>query len=1023
MSLSTTSIKRPVLAIVFSLVIILFGAVGFSFLGVREYPAVDPPIITVTTTYSGANSDVIQSQITEPLEQQLNGIDGIREISSTSREQVSIIKVEFNIDVDLEAAANDVRDRVSRAQKLLPKDVDNPIVEKSDASSDPIIFMNIQSGTRSILEVNELVENVIKERLQTISGVAAVRIFGEKKYAMRLWLDPAKMAAFKVTPIDVQNAINRENLELPSGRIEGDNTELTIRTDGLLKSEHEFNNMIIKEEGSVLVKFQDIGRAELGSENERTMLKRNGLPAIGVSVIPQPGANAVAIADEFYKRYEQIKKEMPEDVLVEIGYDFTTFVRRAISEVEETLIIAFILVVLIIFLFLRDWRSTIIPVVAIPVSIISGFFIMYVSGFSINILTLVAIVLGIGLVCDDAIVVLENIYSKIEGGMNPFDAANKGANEIYFAVISTTITLAAVFLPVMFLEGLTGRLFREFGVVLAGIILVSAFVALTLSPMMSAYLLKKNTKPNKFYLLTEPFFVKLTQAYSNSLNKFLNNKWWSFVILIFTFGLTAVLYKNIPSELAPLEDRSNIRLSALAPEGVTFDYMENFMTQLNQYTMDSIPEVIAPITILAPSFGSPGAVNNGIQNLYLVEPDKRNKTQQEIYNKLSAEVGSFTGARISIIQPPTIGSRFGGLPVQYVIQASTFDSLKKILPKFLEEARKSPSLLFVDADVKFNKPEIRINIDREKAAQMGVSISDIAQTLQIAYSGQRLAYFVMKGKQYQVISQVNRENRDAPIDLKSLYVKNKQGELIQLDNLVNLVEETNPTALYRFNRFVSATVSGGLKPGFTIGDAVNDLNDVKEKVLNENYSTSLAGQSRDFADSSSSLLFAFAFALILIYLVLAAQFESFVDPFIILFTVPMALAGALITLWYFNQTLNIFSQIGIIMLIGLITKNAILIVEFANQKKEEGMIKLEAVKEASVQRLRPILMTSLATILGVLPIALSLGTASGSRQSLGVAVIGGLVFSGFLTLYIIPAIYVYFSKSKIRKINLKELEN
>lgn len=1021
MSLSDISINRPVLAIVFSLIILLFGAVGFNFLGIREYPAVDPPVINVTSSYPGANADVIQSQITEPLEQQINGIDGIREISSVSREQVSSIRVEFNLGTDLEAAANDVRDRVSRALRLLPRDVDNPVVEKSDANSDPIIFMNVQSDTRSILEVNELVNDIIKERLQTIPGVSFVRIFGEKRYAMRLWLEPAKMAALGITPVDIQNALNRENIELPSGRLEGDNTELTIRTSGLLSNVEEFNNMLIKEQEGILVRLKDIGYAELGAENERVIAKRNGLPAIGVSVTAQPNANAVAIADEFYKRYRQFRKEMPADIKVEIGYDFTTFVRKSIKEVEETLFIAFGLVVLIIFLFLRDWRSTIIPVVAIPISIVSGFFIMYLAGFSINILTLIAIVLAIGLVCDDAIVVLENIYEKIERGMKPLEAAHRGSNEIYFAVISTTITLAAVFLPVIFLQGLTGRLFREFGIVLAGTILVSAFVALTLSPMMSAYLLKHKEKPNWFYRVTEPFFVYLTKSYESSLISFMRIRWMAFGIILGLIGLTFLLLKNIPSELAPLEDRSNVRISATAAEGTSFEFMERNIDQLTAFVLDSIPEVFAPISVVAPGFGVAGAANTGFVNVYLVEPDQRTRSTRQVYDMISRNISNFTDARVSANMPPTIGSRFSGLPLQYVLLAPSFDSLKAILPKFLEEARKAQSLQFVDSDIKFNKPEIRLSIDRDKASQSGVSVNDIARSLQLALSGQRLAYFIRNGKQYQIIGQVLRQNRDDPLDLKTLYIRNSKGQLVQLDNFIKLEEETNPTSLYRFNRFVSATISAGLKSGYTLGDGLKEMDAIRDKFLPEGFSTALTGQARDFTDSSSSLLYAFAFALILIYLVLAAQFESFIDPFIILSTVPMAVTGALISLWYFDQSLNVFSQIGIIMLIGLITKNGILIVEFANQQKERGLAKIDAVIEASVRRLRPILMTSLATVLGALPIALSLGTASGSRQSMGIVVVGGLIFSGFLTLYVIPAIYSYFSSDKTKE--LEEIED
>lgn len=1010
MSLSTTSINRPVLAIVFSLVIVVFGIVGYSYLGVREYPAVDPPVITVTTNYSGANADVIESQITEPLEQSLNGIDGITQLNSTSKEQSSVIRVEFDLSVDLEAAANDVRDRVSRAIRQLPKDVDNPVVEKSDANGEALVFMTVSSETRNILEISDIASNLIKEKVQTIPGVSNVRVFGEKKYAMRLWLDPVKMAASGVTAVDVQNALNKENSELPSGRIEGDNTELSVRTSGLLENENDFNNLLIKSDEKGFVRLGDIGYAELGAENPRNGLKRFLTPMVGVSIQPQPGANAIKITDEFYKRLASLRKEIPKDIQLNIGYDFTTFVKKAISEVEETLFIAFGLVVLIIFIFLRDWRSTLIPVIAIPVSIISAFFIMYVAGFSINVLTLMAIVLAIGLVCDDAIVVLENIYSKIEEGKSPLKAAKEGANEIYFAVISTTIALAAVFLPVVFLSGLSGRLFREFGIVIAGSVIVSAFVALTLSPMMSAKLLKRNNKKNWLYNATEPFFVSLTEGYKSSLERFMKFKWVSWLIVGVSFLLIALFLKIIQKELAPLEDRSNIRIATTAPEGASFEYMEHQMDKLSQYVKDSIPEVTTTISITAPGFSGIGAVNTGTQNIYIKEPKERSRTQQEIYDKISKDLKSFSGIRASAVQPPTIGSRFSGPPLQFVILAPHFDSLKNVVPKFLEEARKSPVLSFIDADLKFNKPELKVKINREKASLLGVSVENVARTLQLSLSGQRFGYFLKNGKQYQIIGQVDRGNRNEPQDITNLFVKNNLGQMIQLENLVSFEEEANPTSRFRFNRYPSATIQGSVNKGYTMGDGIEVLEEIKKKVLSDNFSTALAGQAKDFKDSSSSLLFAFIFALLLIYLVLAAQFESFIDPIIILVTVPLAMAGAMLTLWYFNMSLNIFSQIGIIMLIGLVTKNGILIVEFANHQKINGINIEEAVKISAVSRLRPILMTSLATILGVLPIALSLGAGGGSRQSLGIAVVGGLIFSGFLTLYIIPGIYAYLSR-------------
>jgi multidrug efflux pump len=1013
MSLSSISIKKPVLAIVFSLLLLIFGTVGFLFLGVREYPAMDPPIVTVTTTYVGATADIIESQVTEPLEQAVNGIPGIRELSSSSKEQVSQIRVEFNLNVDLETAANDVRDRVSRAIRNLPRDIENPVVEKADANSDAIVFMTVSSETKSAMEITEVANNIIKEKLQTIEGVSFVRIFGEKKMAMRLWLDPHKMHAHQVTPADIQQALNKENIELPTGRIEGYSSELTVRTSGLLKTPNDFNHLLIKHEQGNSVFLSEIGYAEYAPENLRTAAKRAGKPMVGVAIIAQTGANAIEIVDEFYKRLEIIKTEIPKDIKLDIGYDFTTFVRKAIGEVEETLYIAFALVVLIIFAFLRDWRSTLIPVLAIPVSIIASFFIMYVSGFSINLLTLMAVVLAIGLVCDDAIVVLENIYSKIEDGMEPEEAALKGSEEIYFAIISTTVTLAAVFLPVIFLQGLTGRLFKEFGITIAGAILISAFVALTLSPMLSAKLLKKSKQKSKLYSLTEPFFQYLNQAYENSLERFLQKRWSTWFWVILSLVLIVIFIKILPGELAPIEDRSNIRVNATAPEGVSYEYMEQSMDMLSKFIIDSVPEITTPITIVAPGFGGQVAVNNGFQNLYFSEPFQRKRSQQQIYDQLTLQLKELPTIKVSVSQPPTIGSRFSGPPIQFIILSPSFDSLKTILPKFLEEARKRPELAFVDSDLKFTKPELQISINRDKAAQLGVSTDEIAKTLQLALSGQRYGYFFKNGKQYQIIGQLSRNYRDTPQDIAQIHVRNKNGLLIPLESVIAFEEKVNPTSRFRFNRYVSATVQAGTTPGYILSDGIKALNEVKNQVLNNQYQVALGGQARDFSDSSNSLYFAFMLALLLIYLILAAQFESFIDPLIILFTVPLALSGALLSLWYFNQTLNVFSQIGIIMLIGLVTKNGILIVEFANQKKLIGLSSKQAVIAAATDRLRPILMTTLSTILGILPIALSLGNgAAGSRVSMGIAVVGGLVFSGALTLFIIPGVYTWMSKSK-----------
>ncbi|MFA6261654.1 MAG: efflux RND transporter permease subunit [Bacteroidia bacterium] len=1016
MSLSSTSINRPVLATVMSIIIVLFGAIAFGFLGVREYPSIDPPVITVRTSYTGANPEIIESQITEPLEKAINGIAGIRSISSASNMGSSIITVEFDLNENLEAAANDVRDKVSQAVRQLPQDIDAPpVVTKADANSDAIITLTVQSKTRTHLGVNDYAENVLMEKLQTIPGVSTIQIWGQKRYAMRLWLEPQKLAAFRLTPLDVKQAIDRENVELPGGKIEGNSTELSVKTAGRLTTEDEFNNLIIVSESDRTVRLRDIGHARLGAENEQTVLKESRVPMIGLALVPQPGANYIEIADEFYKRYEQIKKEVPDDIKLDIALDNTRFIRKSITEVEETLLISFLLVVLIIFLFFRDWLIAFRPLIDIPVSLIGAFFIMYIFGFSVNILTLLAIVLATGLVVDDGIVVTENIFKKIEAGMSPKEAAIKGSNEIYFAVISTSITLAVVFLPIVFLEGFVGRLFREFGIVVAGAVIISAFVSLSLTPMLNVKMNRKNHRHSKFYDATEPFFIRLNEGYRRLLDKFMQRRWLSWVILFGSFGLIAWIGSNLQQELAPMEDRSVMRISSTAPEGASYEYMEHYMDKVAQIIIDSVPEKRILLSVTAPGFTGSGAVNTGFNRIFLTEPGERKRSQQQIAQKIQQQVSTLTDARSFVIQDQTISGSGGsraGLPVQFIVQNQDFNKLQEFLPRFMEEAAKDPTFQGVDMNLKFNRPELVVDINRERARTLGVSVQQVAQTLQMALSGIRYGYFSMLGRQYQIIGQVDREDRDETLDLTSMYVRNNKGELIQLDNLLEVKEQSSPPQLYHYNRYKSATISAGLAPGRTIGDGIQAMQEIRARVLDDTFTTDLSGPSRDFAESSSNILFAFLFALVLIYLVLAAQFESFIDPIIIMFTVPMALAGALISLWYFNQTMNIFSQIGIIVLLGLVTKNGILIVEFANQKREQGLSKMMAVKEAAVSRLRPIMMTSLATMLGALPIALALGDAATSRISLGIVIIGGLLFSGILTLFVIPAVYSFLSRAR-----------
>lgn len=1012
MNFSELSIKRPVLATVMVLIIIIFGIIGYTSLAVREYPSVDNPIITVQVSYPGANAEVIENQITEPLEQNINGIPGIRSLVSRSSQGSSRITVEFELSVDMETAANDVRDKVSIAQRYLPRDADPPTVSKADADSDPIMQITIQSPTRSLLELSEIADLTVKERLQTISNVSAVDIWGEYRYAMRLWLDPIQMAAYNITPMDVKNALDRENVELPAGSIEGDYISQSIRTMGLMQTPEEFNNLILIEDNFRIVRFRDVGYAELDAADRQNILRRNGVPMVSCVIIPQPGANHIEIADEVRNRMEQMKKDLPEDVILDVAFDNTKFIRASIAEVQSTVIIAFILVVFIIFVFLRNWRVTLIPAVVIPISLIGIFFVMYLAGFSINVLSMLAVVLAVGLVVDDAIVVTENIFQKVEAGMNPKEAAINGSKEIFFAVISTTITLVAIFFPIVFLEGMTGRLFREFSIVISGAVIISSFVALSFVPMLASKLLKKKEKHNPFYDKTEVFFTGMNRFYDRMLRAFTQRKWLVLPILILSTLLIVLFWNIVPSEMAPLEDRSQIMIRSTAPEGATFEFVRDYTDRIATLADSIVPERESNIVF----------TRNGFSMIRLILPDmqERERSQMEIAAELSAAVRNENAARAFVQQQSTFGGRRAGMPIQYVLQAPNIEKLQAFIPPFLEKVNASPYFQMADVDLKFTKPETRILIDRDKAALLGVSTRDIGQTLQYALSGQRMGYFYMNGKQYQILGEINRQQRNTPVDLKTIYIKNNMGQMIQMDNLVKLEESVAPPQLYRYNRFNSATISAGLAPGYSLGDGLEEMDRIAAEVLDDSFRTALEGESRNFRESSSSLLFAFGLAILLIFLVMAAQFESFKDPFVIMFSVPMALFGALLFMWLSGVTMNIYSQIGIIMLIGLVAKNGILIVEFANQRQQAGLSKYNAIIEASVLRLRPILMTSISTMLGLLPLMFATGEGANGRIAMGTAVIGGLLISTLLTLFVVPVMYIYLSTD--REANNKKMK-
>ncbi|MEH6679343.1 MAG: efflux RND transporter permease subunit [Sediminicola sp.] len=1015
MTLSDISIKRPVLATVFAIVIVLLGVVGYLSLGVREYPSIDPPIVTVRTNYPGANAEIIESQITEPLEEQINSIDGVNILSSNSTDGRSTITVEFLPEMDLNNAANDVRDKVSAAINNLPPDAEPPVVNKADANAETILSITVQSKKRALLDLSLIGNNIFKERLQTIPGVSSIRIWGEKKYAMRLELDPTKMKELNVTPIDLKNALAQQNIELPSGKVEGAETELTVRTIGRLYTVEEFDNLIITRYGNTLVRLKDIGKARLGAEVEKTLLRGNGvIPMVGIALQPQPGSNYIDIVDEAFRRLEIMKRELPPDIQLDVALDRTITIRKAVNEVKSTILLAFVLVLMVIFFFLRDWRTTLIPIILIPIALIGSFAVLFAAGFSINILSLLGLVLATGLVVDDAIVVMENIYTKIEEGMHPMKAAFEGSREVFFAVIATSITLVCVFLPIFFIPGLTGQLFREFAMVVVGAIVISTFVTLSLTPMMSSRMLRKSGKENALMRAFGSVVTKSTEKYTSSLVWFMDKRWIAFPIFFFMVAVIFLVGSQLKSELAPKEDKSQLRIVSTAPEGTSYEAMDEYQERLMR-VMDTIPEKTFLLGVTSPTFRASTSANSSFVRISLKQPGEREKSQDQLAHEITERLKAFTFAQSFVVQEETISGGSGGgggLPLQFVVQAPDLDRLKAVLPAFMDSVQASPVFEVSQVDLKFSKPEVTVTINRNKALLMGVSVSDIAQTLQTFLSEERLGYFIRDGKQYYVLAEAIREKKNEPLDLKSLAVRNQGGQMVTLDNLVDIAYNSRPPSLLRYNRYTSATIEANPAQGYTLGDGIDEMRRIAESLLDETFSTELAGSAADFAESSSSTTLIFIFALVLVYLTLAAQFESFRDPLTVMLTVPLALAGALVTLWAFGQTINIFSQIGMIVLVGIVTKNGILIVEFANQKRDAGMTLAEAATEAASQRFRPILMTSLSTVLGALPIALALGDSSTSRIPMGLTIIGGLILSLVLTLYVIPSLYTYIASKE-----------
>lgn len=1013
MKISNISIKRPVLASVMSLAILLFGIISFLLLPVREYPDVDPPVISVVTLYRGASPNVIETEITNILEEQFATLEGVKTLTSSSREEGSVITIEFELGRDVDEAANDVRDRVSRIRGTLPQEIEDPVISKVDANAQPIFWIALTSKQHSTLELSDIADRVLKERIQRLPGVGSVFIGGERRYAMRIWLDPLRMAAHGLSAQDIEMAVRNENAEIPGGRVEGEQREFAVRTRGELAKPEEFGAIIISQKDNNVVRLRDVAEVTVGAEDDRSAARYNGDPTVGLGIIKQSKASTIDVAAEIRNALPELQKQIPNGMRLDIAYDSSTFIEESISEVQETLIIAVILVILVVLAFLKSFRATIIPTVAIPISILGAFAVVYFSGFTINILTLLALVLAIGLVVDDAIVVLENIYRHMEMGKSRWQAAIDGSKEIGFAVIATTISLVAVFVPLAFLTGTVGRLFNEFGVTVAVAVLISGFVALTLAPMLSSKILKPlhHTGNNWASRSFDAFFDWLNRVYEKILRGALHRRIITVVCAVILLVVGVFLFRMVPGELVPTEDRGVGFGIVIAPEGATLDYTDKYVRQIEGILL-ARPELRGLFTATGLGFGGPGSVTNSFMFLNLKPRDEREKSQQEIIQELFPQLMGIPGVLAFVINPPSLGADFSSNPVEYVLEAETYEELAQATGMLMGEASKLGYFINMDSDLRLNKPQLDINIDRERASGLGVSVSDIGSTLETLLGGRTVTNFKRGTKQYDVILQMKPEARSNPETIQNLYIRSSRG-LVQLANVVKINKTVAPKELNHYNRLRSAKFSAGLAPGVTLGKALDDLDAIVEQKLPAGIKREYAGQSLEYKSSSSSLYFMFLLAIIFIYLVLAAQFESFVHPLTILLSVPLAVFGALLTLFIFGETLNIYSQIGLIMLVGLVTKNAILIVEFANQLRESGKALTEAVTEAAILRLRPILMTSFSTIFGILPIAIGLGAGGEARRPLGLAVVGGLLFSTFLTLVVVPVVYTLLAPKNI----------
>ncbi len=1008
MFLSDTSVKRPVLASMLSLAIVLFGAIGYTRLSVREYPDIDPPIISVTTILPGANPSVVESAVTDILEEQLSTVEGLRTLTSTSSEQASNITLEFNLGRSVESAAQDVRDKVSRVRGQLPREVLEPVIAKQEADAQPFYWLALGGENYSLLELSDIGDRVVKQRLQTIPGVGSSFIAGERRYSMRIWLSPKELAARNLTVQDVENAVRSRNVEIPAGRIESQNREFTVRSLGELKTPQEFGDLVVANQGGQLVRLRDLSRVELGPRDERSMLRFNGTSAVAVGIVRQSKANMVDVADSIRAALPQIEQALPRGVTLRTAFDQSVYVKRSISETIDTLFLAFVLVVIVIFLFLRNMRATIVPSLAIPVSIVGAFGAMFVLGYSVNTFTLLALILAIGLVVDDAIIVLENAYRHQEElGESPEVAAMHGTSEIGFAVIATTISLVAVFAPLAFLTGTTGRLFNEFGVALAGSVVISGFVALTLTPMLCAKLVRVPKSHGVVYKALERGLDWMATTYAATLGWAVRRQWVIIGGAVASLALAYVTFHALKSEFIPAEDRGFFMAATTGPQGATLEYTDTYQRQV-EAVLAKVPEINSYFSII----GMSGDVSGGFVFVNMKDWRDRTRTTQQVIGGVMPQLFAIPGVQAYAFAPSPIGG-FGS-PVQFVVEHPDFDSLTAVLPVFLARASQIRGMVNVQANLKVNKPELTVHYDRDRAEDLGVSVSDVGSTLETMLGGRRVSTFTRDNKLYDVMVQMDPADRATPSDMSTLYVRGRGGQLVNLAAVTTVDEGVGAQRLFHYNRVPSFTITANLMPGFTLGEALDSLNAVAAATLPRGASTALSGESREFAESGSALYVAFLLALLVVYMVLAAQFESLIHPFTVLMAVPLAVTGALVALFLTGSTLNLYSQIGMILLIGLASKNSILLVEYANQLRDRGLGLTEATLEAGRVRLRPILMTAFATIFGALPIALGLSAGSESRQPLGYVIVGGMFVSTFLTLYLVPVVYVLFEKLRDR---------